>query len=58
MEFGEQTAVALPAAMAAMAGHRARVTADEGDGHQREQHRNRKTEEPLHHRPPLGETER
>ena len=56
--LGEQTAVAPTATVAAVTGHRARVTADEGDGDEREEHRNCKTEEPLHHRPPLGETER
>jgi hypothetical protein len=58
MVTGEQTTVAPTAAVAAVAGHRARVTADEGDGDEGEEHRNSKTEEPLHHRPPLGETER
>jgi hypothetical protein len=45
---GEQAAVATTGTMAAVAGDRTSVTADEGDGHQREEHRNRKTEETLH----------
>jgi hypothetical protein len=46
---GEQTTVATTGTMAAVAGDRTGVTADEGDGHQREEHRNCKTEETLHH---------
>jgi hypothetical protein len=45
---GEQAAVATTGTMAAVAGDRTGVTADEGDGNQREEHRNCKTEEPLH----------
>jgi hypothetical protein len=50
---GKQTAVATTA-MAAVAGHRTRVTANEGDGDQGEKHRKRKTEKPLHQKPPTG----
>jgi hypothetical protein len=45
----EQTAVATAGTMAAVTGDRTGVTADEGDGHQREEHRNCKTKETLHH---------
>jgi hypothetical protein len=58
MMSGEQAAVATTTTVAAMTGDGTRVTADEGDGHEREEHRNRKTEETLHHRSPLGESER
>jgi hypothetical protein len=41
-----------------MTGDGTRVTADEGDGDEREEHRNSKTEEPLHQKSPLGKTGR
>jgi len=46
---GEQSTVATAGTMAAVAGDRTGVTADEGDSHQREEHRTSKTEETLHH---------
>jgi hypothetical protein len=49
---GEQTTVATTATVAAVAGDGTRVTADERDGDQSEEHRDSKTEETLHHRPP------
>jgi hypothetical protein len=49
MELGEQAAtMATATTMAAVAGHRAAVTANEGDGNQREEHRERETEKTLH----------
>ena len=49
VELGQQTAtMAAAATVAAVAGYRAAVTADEGDGHQREKHRERETEKTLH----------
>ena len=51
---GQQATVATLATVAAVAGDGTRVTADEGDGDEREEHRNSKTEEPLHQKPPLG----
>ena len=39
-------------AVAAVAGNRTRVTADEGDGHEGEKHRNRESEKTLHFIPP------
>jgi hypothetical protein len=44
--------VALAGTVAAVAGHRAGITTDEGDGHQRTEHCNRETEETLHLNPP------
>ncbi len=55
MHAGQQTTVALAATVAAVTGDNTRVTADEGDGHEREEHRESKTEKPLHHRPPVEE---
>lgn len=53
---GQETAtVATTTAVATMAGNSTRVTANEGDGDEREEHRNCKTHEPLHQIPPLGE---
>jgi hypothetical protein len=43
-----QATVALAATVAAVAGDRARVTTDEGNGHDREEHRECKTEITLH----------
>ena len=58
MMTGEQTTVAL-LAMAAVTSDRTGVTAHEGNGHECEEHRQRKTEKPLHQKPPTGgETER
>ena len=51
MVTGEQPAMALTS-MAAMPSNRTGVTANEGDGHQREEHCKRKTEKPLHQKPP------
>ena len=48
VELGEQTAVAGLPAVATVAGNRTRLTADEADGNQRDEHRNRGTEETLH----------
>ena len=48
VELGEQTAVAGLPAMAAVAGNRTRLTTDEADGDERDDHRNRGTEETLH----------
>jgi hypothetical protein len=45
---GQQAAMALPATVAAVTGDSARVTTDQGDGHDREEHRECKTEIPLH----------
>jgi hypothetical protein len=47
METGKQTTVATT--MAAVTGDRTRVTADEGDGHERKKHCESKTEKTLHH---------
>ena len=47
VELGEQTTARL-AAMTTVAGNRTRLTADEADGNQRDEHRNRGTEETLH----------
>jgi hypothetical protein len=47
MELGEQTAARL-AAMATLAGNCTRLTANEADGDERDDHRNRRTEETLH----------
>ncbi len=47
VELGEQTTARL-AAMTTVAGNRTRLTADEADGDQRDEHRNRGTEETLH----------
>ena len=52
VELGEQTAVAGLPAVAAVAGNRTRLTADDGDGDERDDHRNRGTEETLHLRSP------
>ena len=49
MMTGEQATVATAGTMAAVAGDRTGVTADEGDGNQREEHRTSKTEETLHY---------
>jgi hypothetical protein len=54
MTSEQAAAVATASAVAAMAGDSTRVTADEGDGHEREEHRNRETEETLHLKPPDG----
>jgi hypothetical protein len=48
VELGEQTAVAGLPAMAAVAGNRTRLTTDQADGDERDDHRNRGTEETLH----------
>jgi hypothetical protein len=53
MMTGKQTTVALPA-MAAVTSDRTGITAHEGDGHECEEHRQRKTEKPLHQKPPTG----
>ena len=53
MMTGEQTTVAL-LAMAAVTSDRTGVTAHEGNGHECEEHRQRKTEKPLHQKPPTG----
>ncbi len=45
---GQQATVALAATVAAVTGDNTRATADEGDGHEREKHRESKTEKPLH----------
>ena len=47
VELGEQTAARL-AAMTTLTGNRTRLTADEADGDERDDHRNRRTEETLH----------
>lgn len=57
MMTGKQTTVA-PTPMAAMTGDRTAVTADQGDGDEREEHRQRKTKKPLHQKPPPWKTER
>lgn len=49
MQPGQEAAVALAATVAAVTGDNTRVTADEGDGDEREEHRDSKTEKPLHH---------
>jgi hypothetical protein len=49
---GEQATVATTTTVAAVAGDGTRVTADEGDGDESKEHRDSKTEETLHHRPP------
>jgi hypothetical protein len=57
MMTGKQTTVA-PTPVAAMTGDRTAVTADQGDGDEREEHRQRKTKKPLHQKPPPWKTER
>jgi hypothetical protein len=52
VELGEQTTVAGLPAVAAVAGNRTRLTADDGDGDERDDHRNRGTEETLHLKSP------
>ena len=52
VELGEQTAVARLAAVTTVASDRTRLTADEADGDERDDHRNRGTEETLHLRSP------
>ena len=54
----EEAAVATSTAMAAVAGDGARVTADEGDGNQRDEHGKTETEKTLHRIPPDEITER
>jgi hypothetical protein len=56
--LGEQTAVATltVAAVAAVAGNGAGITAHEGDRHEGEEHRNCKSEKTLHNFPPVRET--
>jgi hypothetical protein len=54
VETSEETTVAT-LAVAAVTGNRTAVTANEGDGNQREEHREGKTEETLHKgKPPPG----
>jgi hypothetical protein len=52
VELGEQTAMAGLPAVTTVAGDRTRLTADQADGDQRDDHRNRGTEETLHLRSP------
>ncbi|NBU40529.1 MAG: hypothetical protein EBS51_06905 [Planctomycetia bacterium] len=47
VETREKTA--MTATMAAVTGHRTRITADERDADEREEHRERKAEETLHY---------
>ena len=47
VQTGEKTA--MTATMAAVTGHRTRITADERDADEREEHRERKAEETLHY---------
>ena len=52
VELGQQTATAGLPTVAAVAGHSTGVTANQGNGDQREEHRNRTSEKTLHHVPP------
>ena len=52
VELGQQTAMAGLPSVAAVAGHSTGVTANQGNGDQREEHRNRTSEKTLHHVPP------
>ncbi|HBB75255.1 MAG TPA: hypothetical protein DC048_12505, partial [Planctomycetaceae bacterium] len=47
VQTGEKTAMATT--VAAVTGHRTRITADERDADEREEHRERKAEETLHY---------
>jgi hypothetical protein len=47
VQTGKKTA--MTATMAAVTGHRTRITADERDADEREEHRERKAEETLHY---------
>lgn len=47
VQAGEKTA--MRTTMAAVTGHRTRITADERDADDREEHRERKAEETLHY---------
>ncbi|MFM7041382.1 MAG: hypothetical protein ACKO35_04215 [Planctomycetaceae bacterium] len=47
VQAGEKTA--MTTTMAAVTGHRTRITADERDADEREEHRERKAEETLHY---------
>ncbi len=55
---GKQTAVAAGTAMAAVASDGTRVTADEGDGNESNEHSETESENTLHHIPPDGNIER
>jgi hypothetical protein len=55
---GKQTAVAAGTAMAAVASNGTRVTADEGDGNESNEHSETESENTLHHIPPDGNIER
>jgi hypothetical protein len=55
---GKQTAVAAGTAMAAVASNGTRVTADEGDGNESNEHGETESENTLHHIPPDGNIER
>ena len=52
VELGQQTATAGLPTVAAVAGHSTGVAANQGNGDQREEHRNRTSEKTLHHVPP------
>jgi hypothetical protein len=49
VELGQQTTMAGLPSVAAVAGHSTGVTANQGNGDQREEHRNRTSEKTLHH---------
>jgi TPP-dependent pyruvate/acetoin dehydrogenase alpha subunit len=55
---GKQTTVAAGTAMAAVASNGTRVTADEGDGNESNEHGETESENTLHHIPPDGNIER
>ena len=55
---GKQTAVAAGATMATVAGDGTRVTADEGDGNESNEHGETESENTLHHIPPDENIER
>jgi hypothetical protein len=54
----QQTAVATGTTLAAVAGDSTRVTADEGDGNESNEHGKTESEKTLHHIPPDENIER
>ena len=54
----EQAAMAPLGTVATVTGNGSSVTAHEGDGDEGEEHRDSKTQETLHHKPPLGDRTR
>jgi hypothetical protein len=54
----QQTTVAAATPLATVAGDSTRVTADEGDGNESNEHGETESENTLHHIPPDGNIER